>query len=128
MACPPRRRATWRCSTHGSGRSGKSPEARTERSTTLTLPTRPSAWRSGGPGKPGSWRRVAEMDERSELASLLPSVYDLTRWLQQEMDHPETQEHVRRALVIVTAHIAERYWAEWDPPAGKQADTGREAG
>jgi hypothetical protein len=73
-------------------------------------------------------RRAAEVDERPELASILPSVYDLTRWLQQETDAPETQEHVRRALVVVTAHIAERYWAEWEPETGKQPDTGREAG
>jgi hypothetical protein len=49
-------------------------------------------------------------DDRPELASMLPSVYDLTAWLREQEKAPETQDNVRRSLVIINAHIANHYW------------------
>jgi hypothetical protein len=53
-------------------------------------------------------------DTRPDLASILPSVYDLTAWLATQEESPETPGHVRRALVTVNAHIANHYWADWN--------------
>jgi hypothetical protein len=57
-------------------------------------------------------------DSRPDLDSILPSVYDLTAWLQHQQEDPETQDHVRRALTTVNAHIANHYWADWNGTDG----------
>ena len=53
-------------------------------------------------------------DDRPDMDTLLPSVYDLTAWLREQQEAPGTPDHVRRSLVIVTAHIAGHYWAQWN--------------
>jgi hypothetical protein len=53
-------------------------------------------------------------DDRPDLAQILPTVYDLTAWLKKQEEAPETPDNVRHSLIIVNAHIANNYWAEWD--------------